>query len=299
MDKFKAIGDYLKHLTENYDLRIVVNDFVGFLSWDNSLLEVFSPYMIHSNSFCMRIKSQRELWDKCLSMKHRILKRSEFEKDVYLGMCYCGVGEYIVPIICNNIVFGVICVGTFCIDAFKAELRIKRIARDHGFDAEDLLDKYSSSVKKEAPDAYLIKSILGILSAYLSNYCYNSMPAQEALTQYRPLKLSSERYILSHAIEYIKLHFTERIYVSHIASFCHCSESYINHIFKKNVGSNIKEFINKLRIEHAKTCLIESYDSIAEISCKVGFDDPNYFSTVFSRITGLSPTAYRNKHKIV
>ena len=50
----------------------------------------------------MCIKSDRALWDRCLRMKRGILMKSEQERKTYFGYCYCGVGEYIVPILCRD-----------------------------------------------------------------------------------------------------------------------------------------------------------------------------------------------------
>ena len=106
---------------------------------------------------------------------------------------------------------------------------------------------------------------------------------------------SSEDTILSHALEYIRSNITNSITITELADFCHCSESYISRIFKKRTGVNINLYINKMRIEAAKNHLLLSHESMADIAATVGFNDPNYFSRIFSQIFGISPTEFRRR----
>ena len=108
---------------------------------------------------------------------------------------------------------------------------------------------------------------------------------------------SSESYILSHTLEYIHQNYTNAITVREVACFCHCSESYINHIFKKNMRVNIKAYINKIRLEQSKEYLMNTSESISEIAIHVGFNDPNYFSNVFTKVCGFTPSEYKKRFK--
>lgn len=71
------------------------------------------------------------------------------------------------------------------------------------------------------------------------------------------------------------------------------SKTYIFKQFKKNTGYSIMEYYNKLKIEKAKQFLRENEMTIREISEKLSFDTPNYFSKTFKRLCGSTPSAYR------
>ncbi|MNN37486.1 Arabinose operon regulatory protein [compost metagenome] len=60
---------------------------------------------------------------------------------------------------------------------------------------------------------------------------------------------------------------------------------------------SIIEYLNAHRIEKAKRMLSERLVSIGTIAADTGFDNLSYFSTVFKKLTGESPNAYRAKHK--
>ena len=96
-------------------------------------------------------------------------------------------------------------------------------------------------------------------------------------------------------MEYIRLNAGSHISVAALAEFCHCSESYISRIFKRRIGVNINVYINKVRVELAENHLLLSKESISSIAARVGFNDPNYFSRVFTQIIGISPTEFRRR----
>ncbi len=58
----------------------------------------------------------------------------------------------------------------------------------------------------------------------------------------------------------------------------------------------LKQYI-KVRIELSKNHLMNSTNSIAEIAITTGFDDPNYYSRVFTKMIGISPTEFRRRFK--
>lgn len=84
--------------------------------------------------------------------------------------------------------------------------------------------------------------------------------------------------------------------VDGVAAHVGYSESYFCTVFKQALGVTVKDYITQVRIDRAKAYLWEADPrSIADLAQRVGFRDPNYFSTVFRRVTGTSPGAYRKK----
>ena len=68
---------------------------------------------------------------------------------------------------------------------------------------------------------------------------------------------------------------------------------YMMHSFKKQMGITITEYKNTLKIDHAKNMLVNTELSITDIGLACGFENSSYFSKMFARRTGLSPTKYR------
>lgn len=68
---------------------------------------------------------------------------------------------------------------------------------------------------------------------------------------------------------------------------------YLSQIFKKYANRTINAYITELRMQRAKHLLQANQSSIAEIAVEVGFQDPFYFSRMFKKLIGVSPTEYR------
>lgn len=71
--------------------------------------------------------------------------------------------------------------------------------------------------------------------------------------------------------------------------------AYLMRLFKKETGCSIMEYFIKLKIDKAKDFLRDNQLSIREISDKLAFNEPNYFTKTFKRITGFTPSAYRRR----
>jgi len=82
--------------------------------------------------------------------------------------------------------------------------------------------------------------------------------------------------------------------VTNLAEMCNISESYLKKIFTKYSGSGVAKYFQRLKISRACTMLLEG-ESISSISEKLSFGNQQYFSTVFKRETGFTPTVYKKR----
>ena len=99
---------------------------------------------------------------------------------------------------------------------------------------------------------------------------------------------------ISRATDYIRRNFTSDLRVESVAVHVAKSPNYFSHLFKTECGVSFKRYINKLRIEKAKTLLLETNMLISEISADVGFKDFTYFTQVFKKIEGYPPSFLRS-----
>lgn len=89
----------------------------------------------------------------------------------------------------------------------------------------------------------------------------------------------------------------ENLTIEKICSTLHYNRSYIFKQFKKNTGSSIIAYFNKMKIEKAKQLLRETDMSVTAISEYLTFESPNYFSKLFKKTTGHTPSTYRKIRK--
>lgn len=100
-------------------------------------------------------------------------------------------------------------------------------------------------------------------------------------------------------MKYIRAHCAEeQLTVREIASHVYLSPSYLSTLFRKETGKTVSEYIVESRVELAKSYLTKGNIKIYEVAQKVGYNDPNYFAKAFKRITGFSPSEYKERQNL-
>jgi two-component system response regulator YesN len=104
--------------------------------------------------------------------------------------------------------------------------------------------------------------------------------------------------IIRQAKEFIEQHFADAdLSLSDVASRVNLSPSHFSVVFSHETSQTFKDYLTETRIKKAKEMLRMSPLRSAEISYQVGYNDPHYFSYVFKKNTGLSPTEFRSQTK--
>lgn len=99
--------------------------------------------------------------------------------------------------------------------------------------------------------------------------------------------------IVRRAKQIISTRYHEKLSVAALAEELYISLHYFSRMFKKLVGVGCNEYITKTRILAAKQMLIETNMRCFEIADAVGYQDTNYFSMTFKKMTGMTPETYR------
>lgn len=103
----------------------------------------------------------------------------------------------------------------------------------------------------------------------------------------------TEKGIIDEVCRYVVEHPECECSTESIAKKFHFSTHYLRHAFKKQTGVSISEFKTAQLIKKAKLLLRMSEHKITDIAATCGFDSPSYFTEVFLKETGVSPTQYR------
>ncbi|MGJ8681292.1 helix-turn-helix transcriptional regulator [Paraglaciecola sp.] len=91
--------------------------------------------------------------------------------------------------------------------------------------------------------------------------------------------------------QHIATHYQQDIDINQLAEQVNVSRSYLMREFKKLTGKTVNQYLTEYRIELAKQLLIT--ESVTDTAFAVGFNNSNYFSTVFKKITGKSPVQFQ------
>lgn len=92
--------------------------------------------------------------------------------------------------------------------------------------------------------------------------------------------------------EYLEVHFTEDISLEDAAAQVNVSPQYFSKLIKKNTGFNFIDWLSMMRVKKAKELFNTSNLSIKEVCFMIGYKDPNYFSRIFKKRVGITPSEY-------
>lgn len=151
-----------------------------------------------------------------------------------------------------------------------------------------------SRVEDEFKDNSLMESIFKLdtveeMKMFISKYyTYICM----LITENRDKKSTN---VIEKIKEIIHKRYHENITIGDIADEVYLTSTYICLIFKEETGETINDFLTKVRVEKAKELLKDARNKAYDICYAVGYADPSYFSKLFKKYTGVSPSEYRQK----
>ncbi|MDC7291733.1 AraC family transcriptional regulator [Blautia schinkii] len=144
-------------------------------------------------------------------------------------------------------------------------------------------------IYKEQPAFYelgLVKRLQTLWQFILEN-----SPPILSYTSHDRIAYDRVREILS----YIALHYRDKIQLKDIAEYLHLCPSECSRLFKNYMNISLFTFLQEYRIERSLEYLMDMANSISDVASRVGFEDSNYYSKVFTRLKGLSPREYRKQ----
>ena len=93
--------------------------------------------------------------------------------------------------------------------------------------------------------------------------------------------------------DYIDENYQEQLSLQNLANRFYINKEYLTKLFKETYGYTVNGYISHVRISRAKELLRFTDMTVSEIGYAVGIADENYFSRVFKRVEGISPSKYR------
>lgn len=102
---------------------------------------------------------------------------------------------------------------------------------------------------------------------------------------------------LSNAIDYMYLHFDEKLTLEQVANVLHVSKSHLAHIIKRGYNISFQELLNVVRADRSELLLIESEMPISQVYAEVGASSQNYYTRFFRECFGTTPLQYRKQYQ--
>ncbi|MEZ3467032.1 MAG: PocR ligand-binding domain-containing protein [Schaedlerella sp.] len=247
----------------------------------NDTFRELTAYPEHIAPFCQIIRTSPEALNACLCCDKNACEQASRQHAPYTYCCHAGLTECIVPIYLGNIVIGYLFFGhVFSYPTHEEGWKsIRERCLPYGLDMDALRDAlYQQPVISEE----YISSASHIMRSVAAYLCMERMVSLHQ----KELPVQIDDYITSH--------YTENISVRTICDHFQIGRTLLYEISEQNYGIGIAEHIRNLRIEKAKILLAEHPElRISEIAVACGFDDYNYFITVFKRLVGKPPRQFR------
>ena len=127
------------------------------------------------------------------------------------------------------------------------------------------------------------------LEEYFQRFFRNMSMAFESVGFY------SERDILENIKNYVDFHYEKDLTQEFVASLFRLNRSYLSSAFKARTGTSFVDYVNQVRISHAKEMLKKTDKKTYQIAQAVGYENAKYFFRVFKKMEGITPEQYRNQ----
>lgn len=159
---------------------------------------------------------------------------------------------------------------------------ICNILKDTGYEL-DIRHLYRSIIDDEVFGGFTASALLyGLLiKVYKSSNSSNGVPR------------SQKNIVIANTLEYIDNNYYLPITIEILAELSGVTAQHLCRVFKETLDIRPFEYISRKRVQEAKKLLFETDESINEISNRVGYNDCSYFSSVFKKIEGTTPSDFR------
>ena len=116
------------------------------------------------------------------------------------------------------------------------------------------------------------------------------------LSEFCQARSKNRQTLVSTIYSYIQDNYKEALTLGAVAKAVYLSPSYLSALLSQETGKNFPDIVNETRITAAIELLKDPSRRIADVSHEVGFNEPQYFSIIFKKYTGLTPRDYRNMY---
>ncbi len=238
------------------------------------------------NAFCALMASRNKACSACLQLQERVEREATTESKTV--ECFAGLSESAVPITLGERVIAYLQTGqimfrTPTMAKFRAAVRQLEQWGAVG-DVKELEEAYFQTRVLARPHYEAMVRLLSSFASHLSLISNELMITSSA----------PEPQAVSKARTYIAEHLGDALTLTEVARAANTSAFYFCKVFKAAVGVTFTDYVSRTRVEKTKQALLDPNMRVSEAAYAAGFQSLSQFNRVFRRITGESPSAYRD-----
>ena len=242
--------------------------------------EIYS-YPADPTEFCKCIQQNDAVRKDCIRNDYTAFKNVKETKNVFVYKCRRGLYEAVAPIYHYGTLSGFLMLGQICDNSDSSMQYVIEKATEILGDKKTA-DRISRTVKRadiEVINSYI--NIMTVLAEYLT----------------KTNRISDYNDKLPKLIkEYINKNYSQKITLSILSQKFECCNATLTKSFKNEYNLSIMSYLLSIRLEKSKEMIIKTRKSFKEIANECGFYDQNYFSKLFTKQYGISPTEFRSEN---
>ncbi|MHC4927223.1 MAG: helix-turn-helix domain-containing protein [Planctomycetota bacterium] len=271
---------------ERLDLPLVVCELDGAES--RSLCE--RPYL---PGFCRRIRQSKVGAARCRQERKKLLAAAIRSRRPKVNICHAGIVSVCVPVFDKAGMFFGKCLSTRLNRKLEADVqkRLKGL-RIYPHEILEGLSELPVVQGRKLQDA---ADFLHTLIRETVELRKSSTPIESARTTNIFAAQPDSR--ITAAIEFMRYNYAEPLTLAAIAYAAGLSPSRLGHVFVEQTGTTVFNYLNTIRIDHAKRLLKTTDANCTQIAYTTGYNSPAYFTRVFKKHTDQTPNQYRSKNK--
>lgn len=272
-----TFGDFFVKREEIISVLSELHKVSGFrISLHGIDFEEIAAYPQSPLPFCAYVHGKRGEYEKCMRSDAQACKKVREVDGFLIYKCRYGLTEVICPLHTLGSPAGYLMMGQTIDEDVDPSSLIEAIVSLGGKDVAQKLAALVPKISSEKTASF----------AKIMTICAEYMTLINALPKNKPSTAELTRL-------FVHENFREKITIKEISLALGRTKSAICPAFKEKYGITVMDYLTNLRIEEAKKMLLQTDMTVGEISDEVGFSDTSYFSKVFFKNVGLSPSQYR------
>lgn len=260
---------------------VCIHDVEGVLRGEE--LQLPPSMRIHATAFCDHAKSTTLGNSLCLRIKTHVNRTSLCQTDTLCGCCPYGLYELVRPVVFGGKTVCIIYISHLVRDRDQSIRRLRSTCTVTGVDSQQLENLLLQA--QEAPSLEAYEHMARALESYIL------LLLQQTGWQKQPRSGCQRK--AREVAEYIDANYSQDLSLKQLADLYFVNEKYLGKVFRTETGETMRQYLTRVRLNHAAKMLRTSDRSILSIALDCGFQNVPYFNRCFLEAYRMTPSEYR------
>lgn len=228
--------------------------------------------------FCSLVRTDPACHEKCLACDRHGLSHAMETGKSYRYKCHMGLTETVTPVVCEGVTVGFVMAGQNLLQEDLAAVQEQVEAFPIPSAREELRGELACFRFTTPEELVAMSDLVRVCADYL--YMKKLIRFQDA-----PLSVQLKQYV--------DANLSEELNVDHLCRRFGVSKSSLYLLSREALGKGVTDYIRERRVQRAEELLAEKELSVSAVAERVGYTDVGYFTKVFKKYVGRTPSAYR------